>query len=461
MKRNKKTHSKATSKRGLSQQVVHPNAAGIDCGAEELVCALPPGRSEGRVRSFSSFTGELQALCRWVVDHGIDTVAIESTGNYWITIYQLLEEAGIEVYLVNARHVKGVPGRKTDVCDAVWLQQLHAAGLLSKSFRPATQIAGLRYLMRHRGTIVQGAAVELQHMQKALTEMNIKLQHVFSDIDGASAQGIITAILDGERDPGKLAGLRDTRCKSPLANVKAALQGDYRREYLFVLKQARERWQRAKEDLAKLDQELLQLFQAVPLEARGTLPQAAKRSQRLLHKNTPAINVYEEGWRFYGVDLSAVDGVSAGLISVLMSELGTAEQVRKAFPSEARFCSWLGLCPDNRISGGKVLSAKTRRVVNPLATAFRLSAQAVAHSKSKLGEYARRMKARLGKAEGIAAAAHRLARIVIHLILTGEAFDESKAFPVTQQTTARKFRKLKALAAELGLQIPNLPHQPV
>jgi transposase len=445
---------------GLLETVVHPNAAGIDCGATELVAAIPAIRAAKSVCRFRSFTAGLRELRDWLLEHGITTAAIESTGNYWIAVYQLLEEAGIEVWLVNARHVKGVPGRKkTDVCDARWLQQLHGAGLLSKSFRPAIEIARARYLMRHRAGLVSDASKALQHMQKVLTEMNLKLQHVLSDIDGASALAIIDAILAGERDARKLAGLRDRRCKAPLAKVLEALEGDYRAEYLFVLEQARTRWRQANELAAALDLEIAKLLQAVPAEAKGVLPPALKRHQHRLHKNSPAINIYEEAWRFFGVDLSTIDGVSAGLLAVLISELGTREQILKAFPSAGHFCSWLGLCPDNRISGGRVLSAKTRRVVHAVSAAFRLCAQALTKSKTRLGDFVRKMKARLGKAEGTTAGAHRLARIVYSLLVKAEPYDEAKAFPVTPKSMHKKLNLLKKLAAELGVQLPQM--QPV
>ena len=235
----------------------HPDAAGIDVGAEELVAAVPPGRGEGpQVRTFSAFTAGLHALRDWLQACGIKTVAMESTGNYWLCACAILEEAGLEVCLVNARHVKGVPGKKTDVCDAAWLQQLHAAGLLRGSFRPQKEILPLRYLLRHRGDLVAQSGQQVQLMQKVLTEMNLHIHHVFSDVDGVSAQAIITAILGGERDAARLAALRDRRCRAPLDQIKAALVGDYRGEYLFVLQQCQTRWQQLQETIAQCDQEI-------------------------------------------------------------------------------------------------------------------------------------------------------------------------------------------------------------
>lgn len=265
----------------------HPDAAGIDIAAEELVAAVPPERCAACVRTFSSFTSGVLALRDWLLECGIRTVAIESTGNYWIATYSTLEDAGIEVYLVNARHVKGVPGKKTDVEDAQWLQQLHAAGLLKKSFRPSKEIVPLRYLMRHRGELIAEGARHLQHMQKVCNEMNLHIHHVFSDIDGVSAQRIISAILAGERDPAVLAAMRDTRCRTPLAKVKEALCGDYRAEYLFVLRQCQRRWEQVGEALAECDAQIAQLAAAVAGDAEGPAP-PAPRLQRRAHKNSPA-----------------------------------------------------------------------------------------------------------------------------------------------------------------------------
>ena len=234
----------------------HPDAAGIDVGAEEFVVAVPIGRCDEPVRTYTTFTSGVHALRDWLLEYGITTAAMESTGNYWITLYDALTEAGIDVYLVNARHVKGVPGKKTDVCDAQWLQQLHAAGLLRKSFRPALEIVPLRFLMRHRSEMVGDSAKQLQLMQKSLTEMNLKLQHVFSDIDGFSAQAIIDAILAGERDPAILAALRDKRCRSSAEDIIEALRGDYREEYLFVLRQSQQTYRQLREAIARCDEKL-------------------------------------------------------------------------------------------------------------------------------------------------------------------------------------------------------------
>lgn len=431
---------------------LHPNAAGIDVGAEELVAAVPPGHCERNVRTFSSFTSGVEALRDWLLECGITTAAMESTGNYWITLYDLLAAAGIDVYLVNARHVKGVPGRKTDVCDAMWLQQLHAAGLLKKSFRPGLDIVPLRFLMRHRSEMLADHARHLQLMQKTLTEMNLKIQHVFSDIDGVSAQAIITAILQGERDPARLAALRDRRCRSSENDIREALRGDYREEYLFVLGQSQASARQLREAIAACEDKIAGLIAQVTCQVETPLP-AAPAKQRVMNKNSPRIPIHEEAWRFYGVDLGAVPGVGSNLLAVLMSELGTREQMLTAFRSPDALCSWLGLCPDNRISGGKVLKAKTRKVVSRLATALRLGVFGLQKSTTRLGEYVRRMKARLGKAEGLVAGAHKLVRILYGMIRSQQAYDENEAFKITPQTAKRRLQNLQKQAAAMGLQL--------
>lgn len=407
MSQRKRQHRKTTRTAAAHsplQTVIHPDAAGIDVGATELVCAVPAGRGPGpHVRTFSAFTAGLHALRDWLVACGIKTVAMESTGNYWLCACLLIEDAGVEVCLVNARHVKGVPGKKTDVCDAAWLQQLHAAGLLRGSFRPNKEILPLRYLMRHRGDLLHQAAEQVQLMQKVLTEMNLHIHHVFSDVDGESAQRIITAILGGERD---------ARCRAPLAKVLAALQGDFRPEYLFVLRQCQERWRQLGHSLTECDAVIARQTAAVSGVTAAPLP-AAPAAQRRVHKNMPqTMPVYAEA-----------------------------------------FASWLGLCPDNRISGGRVLKARTRKVANRIATILRLAANSLSRAEGPMGDYVRRFKGRLGKAEGIVAGAHKLARIIWAMIISGEACDESKAFAVSASTTARRLKNLQHQAQALNMKL--------
>lgn len=430
----------------------HPDAAGIDVGAEELVTAVPHGRGQAPfVRTFSAFTAGLHALRDWLVACKIKTVAMESTGNYWLCACAILEDAGLEVCLVNARHVKGVPGKKTDVCDAAWLQQLHAAGLLRGSFRPQKEILPLRYLMRHRGDLVAQAGQQVQLMQKVLTEMNLHIHHVFSDVDGASAQAIITAILEGQRDADKLASLRDHRCRAALDKIKSALVGDYRAEYLFVLKQCQVCWQQLNQSITQCDQEIALRTAAISGVTDAPLPPAPAAQRRVQKNMTVAMPVYEEAHRLLGVDLSGVPGISGGVLCVLMSELGTARHLREKFRSAEAFASWLGLCPDNRISGGRILKAGTRKVTNRIANILRMAANALSRAQGRMGEYVRRFKGRLGKAEGIVAGAHKLARIIWAMVVSGKPYEESKAFLSTPASLARRLQNLRNQAKTLNM----------
>lgn len=461
MSRATKYHRRSKNQASKSQEGInsklHPDAGGIDVSAEELVVAIAPGRdAAGCVRTFRTFTSGVEAMRDWLLTHRIKTVAMESTGNYWITSYDVLEAAGIEVFLVNARHVKGVPGKKTDVCDAQWLQQLHTAGLLKKSFRPTQEIVPLRYLMRHREGLIASSSRAIQHMQKVLTELNLKIQHVFSDIDGISAQAIITAILAGERDPLKLARLRDRRCRSKEADIVEALKGSYREELLFVLRQSQTIWQQLQAAIADCDLQLRALAGRVKAQTEDPLPETPEGVPRRGRSNAETI-IYQQAWQFYGVDLSAVPGLGANVLSVLMSEVGPREDLLKAFRSPEALNSWMGLCPDNRISGGKVLKAKTRKVRSRLARALRLGVFGLSRSDTKMGQYSRRIKGRLGKAEGLTAGAHKLGRIIYGMILHQTPYNEAAAFKTSPSSLARQRKHLEKQAASLGLQLTPLP----
>ncbi len=436
----------------LLTQNIHTDAGGIDIGAEELVVAVPPGRDSQPVRTFPSFTSDILEMRDWLVSCGITTVAMESTGSYWIPSYDILEEAGIKVCLVNARHVKGVPGKKTDVCDAQWLQQLHTAGLLKASFRPTRVVVAVRQLVRYRSQLVKDTGRHLQHMQKALTEMNVKLHHVFSDLDGVSAMRIIESILAGERDPETLWKLRDKRCRATRETFDKSIQGDWQESQLFILGQCLNTWKQTRESIEACNEKIKSLMDGVEKET-GDPPPQAPGAQRRAGKNDPGFDVYQTAYHYYGVDLSSIDGIGAGAITTLMSEVGNARDLLTNFKSGGHFASWLGLCPDNRISGGKVLSCKTRRVVNRLAAALRMSAQGVMNSKSEMGNYCRRMKARLGKAEGTTAVAHKLARLIYALVQSKEPYDEAKAFQINAKTKARRIKSLKKMAKSLGMQV--------
>jgi transposase len=439
----------------LLKQTIHCNAAGIDIGAEEVVVAIPLDRDEEQpVRTYESFTPDLRELRDWLIGHQIQTVAMESTGVYWIPLYDLLEASGIEVCLVNARHVKGVPGKKTDVCDAQWLQQLHAAGLLKSSFRPRCEIVQVRQLMRHRSNLIRESSRHIQHMQKALTEMNLQIHHVFSDLDGKSAMLIIESILNGNRNVDKLWDLRDSRVKAPKEKFQKAMEGNYQDAQLFILKQCHEAWVYTQDCIMACGVEIEStLNENIPEEGKLKQMPVISGQRKRKHKNSLGFNVYQMSYQYYGVDLSGVDGVSSGLLSILMSEIGEREDFLKNFKSAKHFCSWLGLCPDQRISGGKVLSSKTRRVVNRVTEAFRMGAFGVTNAHCRMGEYARRMKSRLGKVEGTTAVAHKIARLVYTLIKTRIPYDEEKAFKPNSYSRSKRLSMLKKMAKSLDLTI--------
>jgi transposase len=434
-----------------------PDSGGIDIGAEIIVVAIPSDRDPDHVRTFSSFTPDLMRLRDWLLSHRITTVAMESTSNYWVNCYDILESAGIECCLVNAHHVKGVPGKKTDVCDAQWLQQLHAAGLLKKSFRPDQEILPLRYLTRYRNTMKQEAGDLLRRMQKVLTEMNLQIHHVFSDIDGVSAQAIIKAILAGERNPRTLAALRNGRCQSSEAKILAALEGYYRSEYLLVLGQLQNRWEDLRKSIGELDEEIQTLIEKISTPPRLLQPEtpnkSSKASRKQQNKNALPIDYPKESQRFYGVDLTDIEGVGAGLITALMSEIGPRESLLKSFKTADGFCAWLGLCPCNAISGGKVLRSRTRKIQNRLSEALRLAAFGLEKSKSKMGEYCRRMKGRLGKASGLVATAHKIARIIYSMISSGQSYQEEIAFKPNLNTQRKQQKLLMKLAAKQGFKL--------
>jgi transposase len=434
-----------------SLPTLQPDAAGIDVGATEHYVAVAADRDERPVRRFGAFTEELHALADWLKQCGVRTVAMESTGVYWIALFQILETRGFEVCLVNARHLKNVPGRKTDVLDCQWLQYLHSVGLLRGSYRPADQVCAVRTLLRHRDRLVEDAGSYVQRMQKALTEMNLHLHHVISDLTGVTGTAIVEAILAGERDPKVLAQHRDRRIKASAATIAKALVGDYRAEHLFVLRQNYAAYKFQHEQILACDGELERLLAgfapAAPAPASAAAPAAPKRR---VEKNSPAFDLHGQLLRIYGVDLTRIDGMGVNVVHTLFTELGTD---LSAFPSSKHFCSWLGLCPDNRISGGKVLSACTRDVPQRASRAFRLAAQSAGNSHSPLGDYHRRVRAKLGPAKANTATAHRLARIFYAVVTQRRAFDAQLLAQLVAPDPVRLEKRLRAQARQLGFDL--------
>ena len=438
---------------GLSLERIEPNAAGIDVGATEIFVAVPPDRDRQPVRSFKTFTDDLRQMAAWLVQCGITTVAMESTGVYWIPPHEVLEEAGIRVCLVNSKHVKHVPGRKSDVSDCQWLQYLHSVGLLRASFRPESEIRAIRALSRHRSSLIEIASVHVQHMHKALTQMNLQIHHVLSDITGLSGMAIIEAIVAGERSPVRLAALCNQRVRSDQETVIKSLVGNYRSEHLFTLKQSLTAYKHYQELIADCDREIERLMRLLngkidpppSSPATPTDPRFQKRS-----KNQFRFDMASELTRVFGVDLTTIPGISGLTAHTLLAEIGPD---LSRFANVAAFASWLALCPANKKSGGKVLSSRTRQTNSRASHALRIAAQTLARSKSHLGNFYRRMRARLGGPQAITATAHKLARIVYHLITTGQHYDETVFVREDQKQAQRQEKRLRKQAKSLGFQL--------
>jgi transposase len=434
---------------------LQPNAAGVDVGATEIYISVPADRDPRSVRCFPTFTADLHEAADWLALCGIDTVAMESTGVYWIPFFQILESRGFKVFLVNARHVKNVPGRKTDVVDCQWLQYLHTVGLLRASFRPEQAVCNVRSILRHRDSLVQMASVHVQHMQKALNQMNLQLHHVISDITGLTGTLIIDAILGGERDPYKLADLRDGRIKATGETIAKALVGDYRREHLFTLRQSRAAYESYQLLISACDTEIQDYLAAfdskVDTEAK---PLAKPKDLHKPRRNELKFDLRTELYRIFGVDLTEIPGVNAITAHTLLAEVGPD---LSRFANASAFVSWLGLCPDNRISGGKVLSVRTRLVNNRAAGALRMAAQSLHRSKSYLGDFYRRMRAKMGTPKAITTAAHKLARIIFHLLSTKHQYDETVFSKHEQEHRHRNEVRLRSRARELGFIMVPIP----
>ena len=445
-----------TSKASLPAQLQHINlhAAGIDIGSTAHFVAVPPDSDPQPVRQFGTFTADLHRLADWLTACGVDTVVMESTSVYWIPLFELLEARGFHVLLVNARHVKNVSGRKSDVLDCQWLQQLHTYGLLSGAFRPTDEIVVLRSYLRQRATLVQGAAMHVQHMQKALQQMNVLLHQVVSDITGVTGLAIIRAILAGERDPQVLAQLRDYRCKQSVEVIAQNLNGNYRAEHLFALQQAVTLYEVYQAQIVACDAQIEQYLASCPPatdEAPTTPGKPRQRTGNPFH-----FDAHAQLYRLTGVDLTRIDGIDTGTALTVVGEIGTD---MSRWPSVKHFTSWLGLCPGTKVSGGRVLGSKTRPTTNRAATALRLAAASLTRSRSALGAYLRRMSAKLGKPQAITATAHKLARLVYSMLKYGTAYVDVGQDHYERQYRERVVQSLTRRAKELGLVLVPAPAQ--
>ena len=423
--------------------ITHPNAAGIDIGSAAHYVAVPPDRDDEPVREFPSFTVDLHAIADWLSACGVDTVAMESTGVYWIPLFELLESRGFKVLLVNARHVKNVSGRKSDVLDCQWLQQLMTYGLLSGAFRPAEQVCVLRSLWRQRAMLLKSQARYVQHMQKALTQMNIQLANVISDVVGETGQKILRAILAGERDGQVLGALKNSRIHATGDEIAKSLQGNWRAEHLFALRQALAAFDFIGTQLAEVDHEIEQQLQSLQAY-EGEPPGKRKRGRA---RNAPKFDLRTQLFRVCGVDLTRIDGIDVTTALAVVSEIGVD---MSRFPSERHFASWLGLCPGTKITGGKVMSSKTKRCANRAAQALRLAAAALRTSKSALGAYFRRLCSRMDKAKAVTAAAHKLARLIYTLLTRGQEYTDQGQDYYEARYRERVLQQLSQRAAKLG-----------
>jgi transposase len=451
---NRKRKKKAGNEQqdwSLNLDVVHPNAAGIDIGNESHYVAVPPDRDPEPVRQFACFTEDLHRRAGWLKSCGIDTVAMQSTGVYWLPVYEILTEAGLQVFLVNARHTKNLPGRKTDVQECQWLLQLHTFGLLNNSFRPPEDICVLRAYWRQRAEHVNSASACIQRMQKVLTEMNVQLANVISDISGLTGLAIIQAILAGERDRYKLAALADVRIQATREEIARSLEGNWRKELLFILQQELNLYQIYQQQIAECDTALAAHLQTLDDKVKPrSRPPAAKANKRAGSNAPTSFDLRGELYRISGTDLTQIDGINIMNAQTIISEVGLD---MSRFPSEAHFASFLGLCPDNQITGGKVLRRGTRHVENRAATAFRMAATSLWRSKTYLGAKFRRWRARLGAPKAITAMAHMLARLVYRMLKYGEQYVDKGMKYYEEKYRAHEIRSIQKKAKELGLEV--------
>jgi transposase len=410
---------------GPERPLFEPNAAGIDIGAREIFVAVPADRDAHPVRKFETFTEELQRMAEWLVSCGITTAAMESTGVYWIPVYDILEQYGIRPCLVNPRNMKNVPGKRTDFHECQWIQQLHSMGLLAAAYRPDREVCAVRALMRHRSDLVEMASQHVQHMQKALTQMNVQFHHVISDVTGVTGLAILDAIVNGERDAAKLAKLRDRRIKASEESIRKSLEGNWLPEHVCALKQRISLYRSYGQQIRECDGEIEKLV--VAFEPRvdpeqKPLPEDRKKHQRRKKKGgNPDFDMRTEAYKLFGVDLTQVPGLMM-LVLLLFSELG---RDMSRWPSAKHFVSWLGLCPDNDISGGRVLWRGARRTKNRAGTLFRLAAHSLHRDPSPMGEFLRRMKAKLGPAGATTATAHKIAIIFYTMVKNQTEYDAS------------------------------------
>ena len=436
---------------GMSR--VNADAAGIDIGAEEIVVCVGGDENTQIVKAFGNYTVDLQNIGAWLKEHHVKTVAMESTGVYWLPLFEVLESMGFQCHLISSRSLRRVPGRKSDILDGQWIQTLHSYGLLESSFRPQADLVALRTLLRHRAQLLEHRAPHILHMQKAMLQMNVQLSQALSDITGETGQAIIRAIVAGERVPQKLAAYRDRNCKKSVEEIGRALTGTWRAEHLFTLKQSLELYDFYTRQVEVCDAEIDRLYaltrpeweagklKPLPLKKRNTHSKNAPKNQEEIRRHLKRIS---------GVDLSAVDGIGVGVAQTVVVECGT-DLIQ--FPKEGNFCSWLGLAPKHEISGGKVLKNKTLKTKNRAGQAFRMAAQSVKGSDCVFGLMYKRFRAHMDNRQATVATAHAIARVVYRMLKYKVEFEEIDVSEYEKKYEEQQIKYVKKKAAKLGFQL--------
>src|SRR5215472_685011 len=450
-KSRKKVPAKVDWTSGLD--AIHPHAAGIDVGSAQHYVAVPVGRDPHPVQTFGSFTADLHRLAQWLRACRIETVVMQATGVYWVALYEVLDSYGLQVQVVNARYTKTLPGRKTDVQECQWLQKLHTFGLLNNSFRPPEEIRVLRCYLRQREEMVQQAGICIQRMQKVLTEMNVQLANVISDLSGMTGLRVLQAILDRERDSWKLAGLACPGIQASRKELAQSLEGHWREELLFVLRQTHEIYFTFLQNIRQCDECIeahLKTMEAKVDELARPLPAARPKNRLPRRKHIPQFDLRAELYRVTGADLTQIDGINVQTAQVVVSEVGV-DMTR--WKTEHHFSSWLGLAPNNQITGGRVIRRGTKKVLNRATTALRLAAQSLHHSKTALGAKYRRLRAKLGAPKAITAMAHHLARLLYRMLRFGTQYHDQGMEHYERKYRETQIKWLQKQAAALNMQL--------
>ena len=456
-----KTVKKTTGLRGLD-----PERAGIDIGASSVFVCVADADGHQQVKEYSTFTQDLKAMAIWLKKCGVKSVAMESTGVYWIPVFEILDASGFEVLLVNAHHLKNVPGRKTDVKDCQWIQQLHSNGLLRGSFRPTDDFVRLRAYVRQRRQLSERAGIHVQLMQKALVQMNVQMHLVLSSSTGKTGLLIIQAIIQGERDPIKLASYRQKNCQKSTKEIAKALEGNWREEHIFALRQAYEAYEFYHNQIVECEEAIEKLIPTLTIQEFAPSPPppvnvwqqflpsdeamdtpTSKKSKCSYNRSPYHFDVAEQVRQILGIDLTQIPGIEGNSLLAILSEIGTD---MSKWRTVKHFTSWLGLCPGSKISGGKILSSKTKPTNNRAAHAFRLAANTLHRSKSALGAFFRRMRSRLGAPKAITATAHKLAKTLYQMLKYGKSYRELGADYYDKIHKQRVLANLQKRAAEFN-----------